>query len=656
MKIALDKIRLGAKILAPLGVLTLLFTMVLGLGIYRLNGLNEEYDDLVAHANVALYKTLRANQLVAEISASSHVLLNLDPDDPRSTIALQNLQTSPEVARALLKEARALWPKYAKNYRQFSGHIDAIAAGARDPAAVAASLPGLGSGKSVSAEEREQIGKAARQLAEIDAKVHKLIAEISAFNELRIAELGHVGETLHDSVTRTILFIIGAAAFSIAAGVAASRWIANRGIVSPILDLSLQMKQIAGGDLGVDVAGIDRIDEVGEMARALETFKERGRALQSAEAQMAEEHRVAEIERREAERRVLEGEREVVSRSIGGGLAKLAEKDLTYRIHEDLPDAYQRLLSDFNSASGQLERAIQNVAGGADLIGRATMEITSAADDLSRRTEQQAANLEETVAAISEITSTVAKTAASARRASEVVSATKTDAEKSGVTVKQAVEAINRIDKSSQDIAQIIGVIDEIAFQTNLLALNAGVEAARAGEAGKGFAVVASEVRGLAQRSAEAAKEIKALISTSTQEVGGGVTLVGEAGKALARIVEAVIEIDRLVSEMAVGAGEQSNALGQINTAISQIDQDVQKNAAMVEETTAATHNLKRETEALISSISSFRFASTRATAQPARFEMGKPRPKPKQLVRAGSTALARRIETAFDTEDWEEF
>jgi methyl-accepting chemotaxis protein len=652
MKIALDKLRLGAKILVPLGVLTLLFTIVLGLGVYRLYRLNEEYGELVTHANVALYKTLRANQLAAEISAASHVLLDLDPDDPRSTTALQNLQTSPDVASALLKEARALWPKYAKTYQQISDHIDAIAAGSQEPAAVAASLPGLASGKSVSADELEQIGKATRQLAENDVKIHKLTAEIAAFSDLRIAELKHVSETLHDNVTRTILFVIGAAALSIAAGVAASRWIANRGIVTPILDLSLQMKQIASGDLGVAVAGIDRVDEVGEMARALETFKEKGRALQAAEEQMAEEHRTAEMERREVERRVLEGEREVVSRSIGGGLAKLAEMDLTYRIRDDLPDAYQQLLSDFNSASGQLERAIQHVAGGGDLIGRVTMEITSAADDLSHRTEQQAANLQETVAAISEITSTVAKTAVSARRASEVVSATKADAEKSGVTVTHAVEAINRIDKSSQDIAQIISVIDEIAFQTNLLALNAGVEAARAGDAGKGFAVVASEVRALAQRSAEAAKEIKALISTSTQEVGEGVTLVGEAGKALARIVEAVVEIDRLVSEMAVGAGEQSSALGQINTAISQIDQDVQKNAAMIEETTAATHNLKRETEALISSISSFRFTSQRT----ARIEAVKPPPKPRQIVRAGSTALARQIEPAFDNEDWEEF
>ncbi len=294
----------------------------------------------------------------------------------------------------------------------------------------------------------------------------------------------------------------------------------------------------------------------------------------------------------------------------------------------------------------QLEAAIRHVAGGADLIGTASMEITSAADDLSRRTEQQAASIEETVAAISEITSTVGKTASGAQHASAVVSTTKNDAEKSGEVVKRAVEAINRIDKSSQNIAQIIGVIDEIAFQTNLLALNAGVEAARAGVAGRGFAVVASEVRALAQRSAEAAKEIKGLISSSTQEVSEGVTLVVEAGKALDRIVGAVAQIDDIVSEIAFGASEQATSLQQINTAVSQMDQDVQKNAAMVEETTAATHNLKRETEALISSIASFRLGG-----------MGPQGARPKAPLKVvNANAPSRAAQTAEAGGDWVEF
>ena len=239
-------------------------------------------------------------------------------------------------------------------------------------------------------------------------------------------------------------------------------------------------------------------------------------------------------------------------------------------------------------------------------IRSGSSEISQAADDLSRRTEQQAASLEETAAALDEITATVNRTASGARQASDVVQAARGDAESSGTVVREAVTAMGAIGKSANEISQIIGVIDEIAFQTNLLALNAGVEAARAGEAGRGFAVVATEVRGLAQRSAEAAKEIKALITTSTAHVGSGVSLVGQTGEALQRIVDRVAEIDTLVSEIAASAQEQAIGLGQVNTAVNQMDQVTQQNAAMVEQTTAASHSLSREAEALAQSVDRF--------------------------------------------------
>jgi methyl-accepting chemotaxis protein len=280
-----------------------------------------------------------------------------------------------------------------------------------------------------------------------------------------------------------------------------------------------------------------------------------------------------------------------------------------------------------------LEKAVSSVAGGANTIGSATQEIASAANDLARRTEQQAANLEETVASLAEITRTVAKAAEGARHASAIVASTKSDAERSGEIVSHAVIAIKRIEKSSQNIGQIISVIDEIAFQTNLLALNAGVEAARAGEAGRGFAVVASEVRGLAQRSADAAKEIKRLIEASNVEVGEGVKLVVKAGGALEQIAASVIAIDQVMADIAAGATEQSSSLEQINIAVSQMDQDTQKNAAMVEETTAATHSLKREADDLSESIG--HFSLTAATAK----------------VRSPAQPYRRRAKPAFQTE-----
>ena len=234
-------------------------------------------------------------------------------------------------------------------------------------------------------------------------------------------------------------------------------------------------------------------------------------------------------------------------------------------------------------------------------------EISSASDDLSRRTEQQAASLEETAATLTEITETVKRSAEGAKLARDVVSNAKVDADKSAVVMGQAVEAMNAIATSSQHIGQIIGVIDEIAFQTNLLALNAGVEAARAGEAGKGFAVVASEVRALAQRSAEAAKEIKGLISQSSTQVDTGVKLVAETGRSLERILSQVGQINAAVSDIAAGAHEQATALQQVNVAIDQMNAFTQQNAAMVEESTAAGRSLSDETTNLSRLIGQFR-------------------------------------------------
>jgi methyl-accepting chemotaxis protein len=316
----------------------------------------------------------------------------------------------------------------------------------------------------------------------------------------------------------------------------------------------------------------------------------------------------AENERAEndARRKANEEEQAMVVGAVAEQLGRLARGDLTASIDADFAGAYRQLKEDFNAAVGSLREAMASIADATGAIDAGSHEISGASDDLSKRTEQQAASLEETAAALDQITATVRRTADGAQQASAVVTTARQEAVRSGDVVSGAVAAMGEIEKSSTEISQIIGVIDEIAFQTNLLALNAGVEAARAGDAGRGFAVVASEVRALAQRSAQAAKEIKSLISTSGDQVKTGVNLVGQTGKALGAIVEKVAEIHGLVGEISASAQEQATALGEVNTAVNQMDQMTQQNAAMVEQSTAAARALRGEAGRLSSLVGRF--------------------------------------------------
>jgi methyl-accepting chemotaxis protein len=346
-------------------------------------------------------------------------------------------------------------------------------------------------------------------------------------------------------------------------------------------------------------------------------------------------------------------EQAVVVGSLAEGLERLSAGDLTYRLGRAFPADYEKLRADFNAAIGHLQETMRIVANTTQGIQAGSAEISHAAGDLSRRTERQAGSIEEAAAAVEEITATVAKTVEGTEHARQVVATAKTEAEHSGEIVRNAVSAMGAIEASAGQISQIIGVIDEIAFQTNLLALNAGVEAARAGDAGKGFAVVAQEVRALAQRSAEAAKEIKTLITASSAQVSSGVALVGETGRALSKIVKHVGQINGIVSEIAAAVGEQSSGLAEINAAVTQIDQVTQQNAAMVEESSAASQSLAQDAAGLATMIGRFRVGEVAAVApvrsQPAR----RPAARTGRPLVQGNTALKL---AEPDSESWEEF
>ena len=350
---------------------------------------------------------------------------------------------------------------------------------------------------------------------------------------------------------------------------------------------------------------------------------------------------------------------------IAAGLSQLANNNLEHRLDRPFDPAFEKLRGDFNLSLERMQGAMVQVVGAADAIQTGAQQISASSDDLSRRTEQQAASLEETAAALDEITATVKRSAEGARQASQTASAAKSDAVTSGEVMGQAVAAMSEIEQSSGKITQIIGVIDEIAFQTNLLALNAGVEAARAGEAGRGFAVVAQEVRALAQRSAEAAKEIKTLIASSSEQVKRGVSLVGDTGQALGGIAAKVTEIDALIHEMAQSAQEQSTALGEVNTAVNQMDQVTQQNAAMVEEATAAAMGLKSEADEMGRLMGQFQIGGGAGRTAP---RAGGARPRPAQSGRDAPAAnpvgrAQAKLATVLRSggaqpadEDWAEF
>jgi len=400
----------------------------------------------------------------------------------------------------------------------------------------------------------------------------------------------------------------------------------TRGVTGPLGALKDRMQAMADGDTESEIPSTEARSELGEIARTLDVF------------------RTALIRQRELEeeQKELDRVRSRVVDTLRGKLSVLSQGDLTAQITESFPEEYEQLRKDFNTTARTLSGTVEQVVAAAASIRNGAEEISQASDDLSHRTESQAATLEQTAAALDELTASVKSAAEGARSVEATMEEAKEEARTSGEVVQSAVAAMTEIEQSSAHISQIISVIDDIAFQTNLLALNAGVEAARAGEAGRGFAVVASEVRALAQRSSDAAMEIKTLIGNSSQQVERGVDLVGKAGEALQSIVSQVSHISQLVSGIAEGAAEQSTGLNEINTGVTQLDQVTQQNAAMVEEATAAGHMLKTDATKLSEMVAHFKIpgGNSAATAAPAA-----PRAAP---------AAAPVVPTAHGDDDWD--
>jgi methyl-accepting chemotaxis protein len=427
---------------------------------------------------------------------------------------------------------------------------------------------------------------------------------------------------------------------------------------SPLKEISTRISRLQAGDLDTPVVYQDKGDEIGFLARALEVFRHQAiDKLRQTDA--AEQQRLSLDQERQSNadlsREASEQQRSVVAK-LAGALATLANGDFSIRLPE--------LGADFAKVEQDFNRMIEAVAGAITEIKRVSVavetgssELAHSAEQLAKRTEQQAAALEETAAALSEVTSTVGASSANAQIAVKMVEDAKNDAHSSARIVRDAIGAMGQIQNSSSQIGKIIGVIDEIAFQTNLLALNAGVEAARAGEAGKGFAVVAQEVRELAQRSANAAKEIKQLVTVSNAEVANGVSLVNQTGDALLTIEERVNSITSSIQAIVSSYQQQSSGLGEINSAINQMDQTTQQNAAMVEETSAACHELLTQGRQLQNAASRFDVGQPAMVARAVHAEPRRhAQPSPARPAAVQRPALRQSASAARAVDNWEEF
>ncbi|WP_448206053.1 methyl-accepting chemotaxis protein [Azospirillum sp. sgz302134] len=551
----------------------------------------------------------------------------------------------------------------------------------------------------VMAKEAAEFGDAARKTVEMQTQARKVMHD-----------------EMQTNMERTMSVDITLAIIAVLIGVLAA-WLVARSIVKPVVAMTGTMTNLAAGDLTVSIPALSNQDEIGQMAKAVEVFKDN-----AVEKKRMDE---AERERLEAERREDEAQRarekaigeeiatlidavskgdlsrrldladkdgfyktmsaginrltdtvESVIADLGTVLSALAQGDLNKRVERDYQGAFQTLKTDVNATSTKLSEIVGQITQAAETIASAASEVSLGSSDLAERTEQQASSLEETAASMEELGATVRSNADNAQRANGMAVDARAAAESGGAVAGSAIEAMKRIEDASRKITDIIGVIDEIAFQTNLLALNAAVEAARAGDAGRGFAVVAQEVRNLAQRSAQASKEIKSLILDSDSQVRDGVDLVKKAGDALGGIVSGVQQVAGLIAEMASASSEQAAALDEINATVAQMDEMTQKNAALVEETTAAAQAMTGQAADLKTLIGFFkldpRILQAMAASAPAASAhhrtagLAKPsaagrtirataKPVAKPVAKSAGSAAVLKRNTSED-DDWKEF
>ncbi len=600
----LDNLKISVKILGVVGLLGLVTAALVVTGGLQQARMDAEFSELVEKAAPAQAEFARSSRRVTGMGHLAHKIIAASSDNPEDVQPLtQELDRYAELARNNLLRAKELNPANALTYDAFITDIEALYKKAKEVATLVANL---------------ETRNARFIVTDVDIELAKINDRIDEFNSQLQAQMQASREATSAQAKNALImnYVIGFA--SLAVCLALAVWISLFKISRPLSRMAERMGLLANGDLNVEIEGQSRGDEVGAMAKAVQVFKDNAIALKTAEAEAEEQRRKAEEERARNEAQKEQAARQVaqVVAGLGAGLERLAHGDLTFRVTGEWTDEYRKIQQDFNEAIDKLEDTIANIVRSSEEVSSAAKEISSSTTDLSQRTEEQAASLEQTSASMEQIAATVKKNAENARHANELTQDARQVADEGGKVVAEVVSAMARIEDSSRKIGDIISVIDEIARQTNLLALNAAVEAARAGDAGRGFAVVASEVRGLAQRSSQAAKDISNLIVNSSSQVQDGVALVNKAGDSLEAILRSINSVAAIVAEIANASAEQASGIDQINVALSQMDEVTQQNSAIVEENAATAKALEQQQAAMSERVGYFRLAMSQAAEE----------------------------------------
>jgi methyl-accepting chemotaxis protein len=606
----IDNLKISTKILSVIALLSAVIIVVIGLGANGLIRLDGTFAPIAKNDFPAVLDIARFSRTLREIGYAAYRTIAYDGGSVDAKNAAAAEEQSYEAAGKFLDEAIKLDPANKSAYEDYKSQLVAIQDIVKGVVA-----HGL----------RNENEEATKEMMKADQLIVSVAKAQDVVNTAHLKIVEQNVAAASASSHATILTTVGIGVIGLLISVGLGLWLAMTRIAKPLNRLGERMSTLAEGNLDIEIEGTERKDEIGKMAQTVLVFRDAGKEKVRLEAAAAEQRKEAEEQRlqaederrRNAEAQAIAAEEQARAvKALADGLGKMSEGDLTIRLDAGFTEAYRQIRDDFNLTIERLRETIESIVSSTREVTNASAEISTSTTDLSQRTEEQAASLEETSASMEEIASTVKKNAENAQQANQSTGKARDVADRGGEVVAQAVAAMAQIEASSGKIADIIGVIDEIARQTNLLALNAAVEAARAGDAGRGFAVVASEVRTLAQRSSQAAKDIKDLITNSSGKVQEGVDLVNKAGASLKEIVEAIKEVAGLVADIAGASSEQASGVAEINKALAQMDEATQQNSALVEENAATAKALEQQAKAMDERVAFFQLGD--ATAEKA--------------------------------------